>query len=677
MRSCVRKTLSLAIAVLLIGAGAAVAGQNANAVISLNTASELSGIGGGASIQVGISATGMTDVKQLFLRFEVDPVTAFDMTTAALATNPTLALALPAVVTGSAIEGGAASFGAALPADADLGTLTISTAADLTTSTQATITVVQVQIGPSATTKDTILANLVVTINPPAPAPTVASIAPAEGSVSGGTSVTITGTNFVDGATVTIGGAAATEVIIASATSITATAPVGAVGAADVTVSNADLQADTLTGGYTYLAIPPPTVASIAPVEGSMAGGTSITITGTGFSAGATVSIGGAAATAASVVSATSITATTPAGTAGAVDVVVTNADSQAGTLAAGYTFLSIIEPILARATPRSSVRGFSAVGNGDVADGSAGEVTVGVTFSAPGGDAGQDVSFAVTNNGAEMVYAVGASATEIAANSTIAVVVATDAGGSASITLDSEGDRQAGSTSVSVSASITAANSDGAVRDLSVTFDATWDVPVVAELAAFAGSVTPGLDVVLEWGVVSQTGNLGWEVFRSTDNVNFERVGNLVEGAGTSDEYLLYSFRDETAPAADVLYYYLNQVDLDGSSARSNVLEIVVSEAIVLPTSMALLQNYPNPFNPETTITFDVSEESVVTLRIYDLTGQVVRTLVSGERFGAGQHQSLWDGRSESGLRVASGVYFYQLSTDSFTSMKKMTLLQ
>jgi hypothetical protein len=590
MRNCVGKTLSLAIAVLLIGAGAAVAGQNADAVISLNTASELSGIAGGDSIQVGVSATGMTDVKQLFLRFEVDPVTAFDMTTAALAMNPTFGLALPAEVSGDAIEGGAASFGATLPADADLVTLTISTAADLTTSTQATITLVQVQIGPSATTKDTILANLVVTINPPAPAPTVASIAPAEGSISGGTSVIITGTNFVAGATVSIGGAAATEVVIASATSITATAPVGAEGAADVIVSNADLQA---------------------------------------------------------------------------------------ATLAAGYTYLGVVEPTLGRATARSSVLDFSGVGAGDVSDASAGEVAMGVSFTGASGNAGQDVSFAITNNGAEMVYAVGASATEIAANSTVTVVVATDAGGAASITLDSEGDRQASSTSVSVSAAITAANSDGAVRDLSVAFDATWDVPVVAELAAFAASVTPGLDVVLEWGVVSQTGNLGWEIFRSTDNVSFERVGNLVEGAGTSDEYLLYSFRDETAPAADVLYYYLNQVDLDGSSARSSVLEIVVSEAIVLPTGMALLQNYPNPFNPETTITFDVSAESVVTLRIYDLTGQVVRTLVSGERFGAGQHQSLWDGRSESGLRVASGVYFYQLSTDSFTFMKKMTLLQ
>ena len=125
------------------------------------------------------------------------------------------------------IEGGAASIGAALPADAELATLTINAAADLTESVQATITVVEVQIGPSASTKDALFPALVVTINPPAPAPSVAAITPAEGSISGGTAVTITGANFVDGASVTIGGAAATGVAVVDATSITA--PAGSV----------------------------------------------------------------------------------------------------------------------------------------------------------------------------------------------------------------------------------------------------------------------------------------------------------------------------------------------------------------------------------------------------------------------------------------------------------------
>src|SRR6185369_14511474 len=82
-----------------------------------------------------------------------------------------------------------------------------------------------------------------------------------------------------------------------------------------------------------------PTVSAISPTSGSTSGGTSVTVTGTGFSAGATVSLGGTSATNVTVVSSTSITATTPAHAAGAVNVVVTNTDSQSGTLNNGYTY--------------------------------------------------------------------------------------------------------------------------------------------------------------------------------------------------------------------------------------------------------------------------------------------------------------------------------------------------
>ena len=86
---------------------------------------------------------------------------------------------------------------------------------------------------------------------------------------------------------------------------------------------------------------PPPTLSGISPASGSANGGTAVTITGAGFSAGATVKLGGAAATNVVVVNSTSITASTPAHAAGAVNVVVTNPDSQSGTLAGGYTYTS------------------------------------------------------------------------------------------------------------------------------------------------------------------------------------------------------------------------------------------------------------------------------------------------------------------------------------------------
>jgi hypothetical protein len=176
------------------------------------------------------------------------------------------------------------------------------------------------------------------------PAPMLTGISPSSGTAAGGTAVTITGTGFQAGATVSLGGTPATGVTVVSGTSITATTAAHGAGAVDVVVTNSDTQAGTLTQGFTYttLSNPPPTVTSISPNSGTMNGGTAVAITGTGFQAGTTVSLGGTPATGVTVASSTSITATTPAHAAGAVDVVVSNAEQQSAALANGYTYTSI-----------------------------------------------------------------------------------------------------------------------------------------------------------------------------------------------------------------------------------------------------------------------------------------------------------------------------------------------
>src|SRR6185312_13814542 len=170
------------------------------------------------------------------------------------------------------------------------------------------------------------------------PAPTVSSISPTSGTTSGGTAVTISGTGFLSGATASIGGTAATNVNVVSGTSITATTPAHVAGAVTVSVINSDTQSGSLASAYTYVN-PAPTVTSISPNNGSAAGGTALTITGTGFLSGATVTIGGTAATGVNVVSSTSITAIAPAHAAGATNVVVANSDGQSATLTSGYTY--------------------------------------------------------------------------------------------------------------------------------------------------------------------------------------------------------------------------------------------------------------------------------------------------------------------------------------------------
>src|SRR5206468_689053 len=128
-----------------------------------------------------------------------------------------------------------------------------------------------------------------------APAPTVSSVTPSSGVTAGGTSVTIAGSDFQSGATVSFGGSALT-VSTVSATAITGTTTAHAAGAVNVVVTNADTQSGTCTGCFTYLA-PAPVVSSVTPTSGPTAGGTSVTVAGTGFVAGATVSFGGSALT--------------------------------------------------------------------------------------------------------------------------------------------------------------------------------------------------------------------------------------------------------------------------------------------------------------------------------------------------------------------------------------------
>ena len=191
------------------------------------------------------------------------------------------------------------------------------------------------------------------------PVPTVTSVSPNSGSTAGGTAVTITGTNFATGATVTFGSAAATNVVMVSGTQITATTPAGGAGAVTVTVTNPGGQSGSLASAFTYIA--PPTVTSVSPNSGVPAGGTAVTITGTNFAAGATVKFGATAATNVVVVSGTQITATTPAGSAGAVTVTVTNSNGLSGSLASAFTY--VLPPTVTGVSPNSgSTAGGTAV---------------------------------------------------------------------------------------------------------------------------------------------------------------------------------------------------------------------------------------------------------------------------------------------------------------------------
>jgi hypothetical protein len=177
-------------------------------------------------------------------------------------------------------------------------------------------------------------------------APVLTAITPAHGPVQGGTRITLTGTDFLRGAVVQLGGVPAFAVDVTSPTTITAVTNAGAAGVVDVKVINPeanagrnDTQSSTLTGGFTYDGAP--TLASVSPITGSTAGGTTVTLTGAGFLTGASVVFGTSAATSVTVVSPTELTAVTPARAVGVVSVTVANPDNQSAELQRAFRFVA------------------------------------------------------------------------------------------------------------------------------------------------------------------------------------------------------------------------------------------------------------------------------------------------------------------------------------------------
>lgn len=171
-----------------------------------------------------------------------------------------------------------------------------------------------------------------------ASSPTVASVSPTSGGTAGGTVVTVTGSNFASGATVSFGGAPA-SVSFLSSTQLKAVTPAHAAGSVNVVITNPDSTSAALPGGFTFGTASSLAVSSVTPNSGGTAGGTVVTITGLNFASGATVSFGGSAASGVSFVSANQLTATTPAHASGSVSVAVTNPDSTSAALPGGFTF--------------------------------------------------------------------------------------------------------------------------------------------------------------------------------------------------------------------------------------------------------------------------------------------------------------------------------------------------
>ena len=200
------------------------------------------------------------------------------------------------------------------------------------------------------------------------------------------------------------------------------------------------------------------------------------------------------------------------------------------------------------------------------------------------------------------------------------------------------------------------------------------FDEQVAVELSSFVGSVIEDR-VVLNWETVSQTNNAGFRVLRSTDGETYEVVSELIAGAGTTDQLMDYMFEDTSLPAAEIVYYVLEQIDLDGTINRSNAIEVLLGARFTLPTEFASAV-YPNPFNPRTTISYDLPSDATVSIVIYDAIGQEIRHLVS-QHYTAGRYSVQWDAKDHLGRSVGSGVYIAKIVAGPNTAIQKMLLLK
>ncbi len=197
-----------------------------------------------------------------------------------------------------------------------------------------------------------------------------------------------------------------------------------------------------------------------------------------------------------------------------------------------------------------------------------------------------------------------------------------------------------------------------------------TWGtlyLPV--ELSSFTGEGGAGL-AVLRWTTKTETDNLGFWLWRSTTTAGeYAKVNEtLIKGAGTTTEPRDYSFTDDGLDAG-TYFYKLEDVGATGVTQLHGPVEIEVMAPI--PTEYGLSINTPNPVTDRTEIRFQLPEAAKVKLGVYNVAGSLVTTLVDG-RLDAGYYRHEW-----TAAQVPSGIYFYRLEANNFSSTHRMVVLK
>jgi hypothetical protein len=225
--------------------------------------------------------------------------------------------------------------------------------------------------------------------------------------------------------------------------------------------------------------------------------------------------------------------------------------------------------------------------------------------------------------------------------------------------------------TSITVgnSASVTGRLLAGAVTATgAVSMDEVTVLPV--ELMTFTVAAHQ-MNAVLNWSTATELNNYGFDIERRGENDGlFTRIG-FVEGNGTTNVPREYSFTDNYL-SPGTYSYRLKQIDRDGMFSYSHAVEVIAGRT---DNSFSLTQNYPNPFNPATTIEYNIETPSHVSLKIYNLIGDELATLVNS-RQDAGSYVVSFN-TSKGMYKFPSGVYFYRLQAGTSISTKRLILMK
>lgn len=186
--------------------------------------------------------------------------------------------------------------------------------------------------------------------------------------------------------------------------------------------------------------------------------------------------------------------------------------------------------------------------------------------------------------------------------------------------------------------------------------------IPV--ELVSFTSAIINST-VNLNWITATELNNSGFEIQRSINKTEWATIG-FVRGFGTSTEVHNYSFTDQS-PVNGLSFYRLKQVDFDGTSEYSNTIEVTFGAV----ADYSLAQNYPNPFNPTTKINYAIKEKGNVELKVFDLLGSEIATLINEEQ-NPGNYEVFFDAS-----KLSSGVYLYTIKSGNFMQTRKMLLMK